>query len=130
MTAMLENYSLKSAAVVLKVSCEEDAQFSRVCTDSRTLQAGDLFVALIGPNFDGHDHLEQAKQRGAVAAVVSKAQEVNLPQLKVENTRLALAELAQARRLAFKGKVVGLTGSNGKTTTTMLILSLLRIILN
>ena len=126
MTAMLANYSLKNAAAVLNVSCAEDVQFDRVCADSRTLQAGDLFVALIGPNFDGHDHLQQAKQRGAVAAVVSKLQDVKLPQLKVKNTRLALAELAKARRLAFKGKVVGLTGSNGKTTVKEFIAAILR----
>jgi len=126
MTETLATYSLKDAAAVLNVSCDEEALFKRVCTDSRTLEKGDLFVALKGPNFDGHDHLEQVKSKGAVGAIVSETQKTELIQLKVKDTRLALAELAKARRAAFKGKVVGLTGSNGKTTVKEFIAAILR----
>ena len=55
-------------------------EFSRVSTDSRSLQAGELFVALAGDNFDGHDYLAQVAASGAVAALVSQAQEIDLPQ--------------------------------------------------
>jgi len=126
MNETLDTYTLKNAAAVLGVSCADDAVFQRVRTDSRTLQAGDLFVALKGPNFDGHDHVEQAQHKGAVGAVVSTKQDIEFAQLEVKDTRLALAQLAKARRAAFKGKVVGLTGSNGKTTVKEMIAAILR----
>ncbi len=125
MTETLITYSLKNAAAVLDVPCDNEALFKRVCTDSRTLEEGDLFVALKGPNFDGHDHVAQAKTKGAIGAVVSEIQKSELVQLKVKDTRLALAELAKARRAAFKGKVIGLTGSNGKTTVKEFIAAIL-----
>src|SRR5690554_3155519 len=77
-----------------------DAVFTAVSTDTRTLTPGALFVALRGPNFDGHDFVEQARAAGAVAAMVSRAVPTALPLLVVEDTRLALGRLAAAHRAA------------------------------
>jgi len=88
-----------------------------VSTDTRTLQPGELFIALQGPNFDGHQHLEQARAAGAVAALVSTSSDAGLlPQVLVDDTRLALGRLAAVWRQQCPAKVVAITGSNGKTT--------------
>src|SRR5690554_3128147 len=105
-----------------------DVQVQRVHTDTRTLQAGDLFVALQGENFDGHEYLAAAEQAGAVAAVVDTWQEdSDLPQLIVADTRLALGQLGTLNRQAFKGKLVALTGSSGKTTVKEMLASIGRV---
>lgn len=93
-----------------------DASFSRISTDTRTLQAGDLFVALVGPNFDGHEFIAQAQQKGAVGALVSTEIDTDLPQMVVADTRIGLAILARERRQLMSGKWVAVTGSSGKTT--------------
>ncbi|MCW8196528.1 UDP-N-acetylmuramoyl-tripeptide--D-alanyl-D-alanine ligase [Proteobacteria bacterium 005FR1] len=99
-----------------------DCRFTRVCTDSRQLQAGDLFVALRGPRFDAHQFLQQAADQGACGLVVEKADSsVNLPQLVVEDTTLALGQLAKLNRNLFKGSLVAITGSGGKTTVKTLL---------
>ena len=72
-----------------------DAVISSISTDSRNLRAGDLFIALQGPNFDGNDYLAAARERGAAAAVVSRAQDDTLPQIVVADTRLALGRIAR-----------------------------------
>lgn len=87
-----------------------------VSTDSRSCGTGDLYVALIGERFDGHDFVAGAAARGAVAAVVSRELVHALPQLRVANTQLALGEVARLNRRAFAGPVIGITGSAGKTT--------------
>jgi len=86
-----------------------DIRFEGVSTDTRTLQPGELFVALTGERFDGHAFLEQARERGAVAALVSRASSSRLPQLEVADTLRALGELARLNRSQFGGIVVGLT---------------------
>lgn len=122
----LQVYTLANAAQVLNTELSgSDASFRQVSTDTRTLRQGDLFIALKGENFDGHDHLQQAMDNGAVGAVVSKTADLSLPQLEVEDTRIALGQLAGARREAFGGKLVALTGSNGKTTVKELITAIL-----
>ncbi len=106
-----------------------DANFSRVSTDTRKLNSGDLYVALEGDNFDGHDFISQAQQAGAAGAVVSREMSgkivADLPLVKVENTRKALGGLAQAWRQAFAGRVVAITGSNGKTTVKEMLAGIL-----
>lgn len=97
-----------------------------VSTDTRRLQAGELFIALQGPRFDGHDHLAAAQAAGAVAAVVSRPVNVPLPQLQVDDTLHALGRLGAAWRQRFQGTVVALTGSNGKTTVKEMIAAILR----
>jgi UDP-N-acetylmuramoyl-tripeptide--D-alanyl-D-alanine ligase len=92
-----------------------------VSTDSRSLTAGALFVALRGPRFDGHDYAQQARQRGAAALMVEKPLPVDLPQLRVPDTRRALGQAAAHWRGRFSLPVVAVTGSNGKTTLTQMI---------
>ncbi len=87
-----------------------------VSTDSRQLLPGNLFIALRGPHFDGHQFIEQARTAGAAAALVEHRQESALPQLIVPATLAALGELAAAWRARFALPVVAVTGSNGKTT--------------
>lgn len=98
-----------------------DACFKSVSTDSRTLSKGDLFVALQGPTFDGHEHLNQAQAQGAAAAMVSRQVASDLPQLQVADTRMGLGELAANWRQASRAEVVAVTGSNGKTTVKEMI---------
>lgn len=91
----------------------------RVATDSRNLVAGDLYVALRGERFDGHDFIDAAAKAGAVAAIVDAAgakRGLALPQLGVADTRAALGLIARMNRRRFGGPVVGVTGSAGKTT--------------
>lgn len=94
----------------------DDAVFSAVSKDTRSLKQGDLYVALKGESFDGHAFLKQAADLGAVGALVSDPQTMALPQICVDDTRIALGDLAAAWRDQFKGRLVGITGSNGKTT--------------
>jgi len=110
--------TLQQAAKVLDAELIGNAQtsFDAVSIDSRKIVAGDLFVALQGPNFDGHKFVAAAADQGAVAAVVSAQVESEIPQLVVTDTRFALGRLAAAWRSKFQGQVIGVTGSNGKTT--------------
>lgn len=96
-----------------------DLAFGRVCSDSRNLEEGDLFVALVGERFDGHDFVPEALARGAGGAVVSRdvAVEEAARLYPVPDTLEALGRLARHRRHALKAKVVAITGSSGKTTT-------------
>jgi len=103
-------------------------RFTGVSTDSRSIAAGDLFVALQGERFDGHEFLEAVARRGAVAALVSRPNEasaVALPCIVVPDTRRALGELARAWRQRFDIPVIAVTGSNGKTTTKEMVASIL-----
>jgi UDP-N-acetylmuramoyl-tripeptide--D-alanyl-D-alanine ligase len=93
-----------------------DAAFSHLSTDSRSLTAGDLFVALVGPNFDGHEFIAQAQHQGACAALVSTVIDTDLPLLVVPDTRIALGQLALLKRQSLNGQFVAVTGSSGKTT--------------
>ena len=104
----------------------------RVHTDSRSLQAGDLFVALRGERFDGNDFIAQAKAQGAVAVVCEVSGEdqalaQGLPALVVPDARIALGELAAGWRAQFSLPLIAVTGSNGKTTVTQMIASILRV---
>jgi len=100
--------------------------FRGVSTDSRTLEAGALFFALQGPNFDGHKFLEQAREQGAAAATVSEVCKTEMPLLEVRDTRLALGSLARYWRGKFSIPVVAITGSNGKTTVRAMVEAILR----
>ncbi|EGW54669.1 UDP-N-acetylmuramoyl-tripeptide--D-alanyl-D-alanine ligase [Candidatus Endoriftia persephonae] len=102
-----------------------ERSFGAVSTDTRTLQPGDLYVALKGPNFDGHEFLYEAELRGAVAALVSERTTAHLPLILVDDTRLALGRLAAAWRQAFPVPLVAVTGSNGKTTVKEMLAAIL-----
>jgi len=107
-----------------------DTLVSRVCTDSRQVKEGDLFFALSGEKFDGHDFLNDVASRGVIAVVVEVAKlPGTLPGcavIAVDNTRRALGRLAAVARQDFALPIVGVGGSNGKTTTKELIASVLR----
>jgi UDP-N-acetylmuramoyl-tripeptide--D-alanyl-D-alanine ligase len=94
----------------------EDHRYGAVSTDSRTLQPGALFVALRGPNFDGREFVAAAAARGAVGAIVESAVPHALPQVVVADALRALQQLGQAWRADFSLPLVGVAGSNGKTT--------------
>ncbi len=105
----------------------DDARFHGVSIDSRAITAGDLFVALAGPRFDGHDYLNDVAAKGAVAALVQCAVPGStLPQLVVADTRLALGQLGALNRAAFSRPVAAITGSSGKTTVKEMLASILR----
>ncbi|MES9969698.1 MAG: UDP-N-acetylmuramoyl-tripeptide--D-alanyl-D-alanine ligase [Candidatus Thiodiazotropha sp.] len=104
----------------------EDVSFSAVSTDSRTLQARDLYVALKGPHFDGHNFIGQALDKGAVAVMVSEPQKPEIPQLQVTDTRIGLGRLAGVWRDSFSMPLIAITGSNGKTTVKELLASILQ----
>jgi UDP-N-acetylmuramoyl-tripeptide--D-alanyl-D-alanine ligase len=100
---------------------------ARVHTDTRSLQPGDLFVALQGERFDAHDFLPQARAQGAVAAIAHHGlAAAGLPGVEVPDARLALGELAALWRARFDLPLIAVTGSNGKTTVTQMIASILR----
>ncbi len=102
-----------------------DIRFSRVATDTRSLPADALFVALKGPRFDGHDFIPQAIAAGASSLLVSERREQSVPQIRVDNTRLGLGRLAALWRDSFPVPMVGITGSNGKTTVKELVAAIL-----
>ncbi|MFO1290732.1 MAG: UDP-N-acetylmuramoyl-tripeptide--D-alanyl-D-alanine ligase [Nitrosomonas sp.] len=107
----------------------DDLAFGDVSTDSRQIKAGDLFVALSGDRFDGHDYIGDTIERGAVAALVAREiKKTKLPQhfgwIHVANTRLALGQLASQWRDRFSLPLVAVTGSNGKTTVKEMIASI------
>ena len=104
-----------------------DALIQRVTTDSRSCQVGDLFVALQGERFDANDFLPQVAASGATAAIANRGLEgAQLAGLEVADTRVALGQLAQGWRSQFTLPVIAVTGSNGKTTVTQMIASILR----
>jgi len=95
-------------------------------TDSRTLQAGDLFIPLRGERFDGHDYLAQAVRHGAAASLSEEVVVgLNIPVVQVRDTLQALGDLAAAVRQRFAGPVVGITGTSGKTTTKEMLAAIL-----
>ncbi len=94
-----------------------DAAVSGVSTDTRTIKKGDLFIALVGEKFNGHDYISVAEENGAAAVVCSQEVEAGVPVLMVDDTLLALHRLAAYYRTLLDIKVVAITGSNGKTTT-------------
>jgi UDP-N-acetylmuramoyl-tripeptide--D-alanyl-D-alanine ligase len=107
------------------------ARVAGVSIDSRTVRAGELFVAIHGPRHDGHDHLEGALGRGAFAAVVAESQAGRFSEsirsrcIVVGDTFEALKQLARAVRKDWGGKIAGITGSVGKTTTKEILAALL-----
>jgi UDP-N-acetylmuramoyl-tripeptide--D-alanyl-D-alanine ligase len=103
----------------------KDASFDVVVTDTRGLPARALFVALRGPNFDGHDFLAAARDNGAAAAMVSRPWPGDLPSIVVDDTRLALGRLAAGWRARHALPVVAVTGSNGKTTVKEMLAAIL-----
>jgi len=104
-----------------------DASFDSVSIDTRTIDKGDLFVAIRGEAFDGHDYIDQAERAGCCGIVTEKKLNSSKPNLQLKDTTQALGVIAGINRLAFKGVVFGLTGSSGKTTTKNMLAAILNI---
>lgn len=113
------------AAMVDGALVGNDRSFVGVSTDTRTLASGELYVALRGPNFDGHDFLDRAQSLGAAGALVASARDIDLPQVVSGDTRIALGRYAAAWRSRFAIDVIGVTGSNGKTSVKEMLLAIL-----
>ncbi|MCD5971759.1 UDP-N-acetylmuramoyl-tripeptide--D-alanyl-D-alanine ligase [Pseudomonas phytophila] len=126
---MLRPLSLSELTTVLDARLVgDDRTFDGVSIDSRAIKPGQLFVALTGPRFDGHDYLEQVAAKGAVGALVEREiPDAALPQLVVLDTRKALAQLGALNRNAFVDRpVAAITGSSGKTTVKEMLASVMR----
>ncbi len=102
-----------------------DTRFTAVSKDTRSIAAGDLYIAIKGDRFDGHAFIQQAGKAGAAGALVSEVEAGDIPLICVDDTRLALGGLAAYWRERFAGKLVGITGSNGKTTVKEMTRSIL-----
>ena len=127
---MISDSLIFTAAQVLKatggvlLSGEQENTFYGITTDSRQISQGNLFIALAGDNFDGHDFLHSALEQGAAGILVQDEKKVKITSfnknaviIKVDDTLMALGDLAQDYRKRFPVPVIGLTGSSGKTTT-------------
>ena len=105
-----------------------DVEFTALNIDSRNKVKNGLFICLKGKNVDSHNHAAEAVRRGAVAVVSERELNISVPQIIVEDTRAALGKIASffygqpAKRL----KIIGVTGTNGKTTTTYMLASIFR----
>lgn len=107
---------------------ENDAAFSGVSTDSRRVETGNLFIALRGERFDAHEFLDEVVAQGASAIMVERIpEELSIPALVVPDTRVALGEIARHWRQQFSLPLIGVTGSNGKTTVKEMIASVLTV---
>jgi UDP-N-acetylmuramoyl-tripeptide--D-alanyl-D-alanine ligase len=127
-TTLGEAAALLQGTLVHTGASSAEVSFSGVSTDTRELQAGQLFVALTGPSFDGHDFAMQARQKGAVGIVGSHALPAEMrdfPLIMVDDTQRAFAQLAGNWRGQFAIPVVGVTGSNGKTTVKEMLAAIL-----
>lgn len=114
----MKAFTLQEAAAALGLpQMQAQATLDDVCTDTRKIQPGSLFVCLRGERFDGHSFASQAAQLGAAALLVDHPVDADVPQLVVTDTGKALLQLAGWYRRRFQLPVVGLTGSVGKTTT-------------
>jgi UDP-N-acetylmuramoyl-tripeptide--D-alanyl-D-alanine ligase len=115
-------WTLDRVAQALGAGPRGSAPIAGVSTDTRTVGAGELFVALVGEHFDGYDFLATAVERGCAAVVVSRpAARIGVPVYQVADTTAALGVLGRYRRRAWGGPVVAVAGSNGKTTTKELL---------
>lgn len=112
--------------------CDTNVKIDAVSTDSRCIKKNELFIALKGKKSDGTKFIGKAAERGALAAVVEKEDEVSaqIPVIRVEDTLKALSDLAKAHRKKFHIPVIGIVGSNGKTTTKDMLGFILRKKLN
>ena len=119
--------NLHQLAQALGISTEQldNLPINHISTDSRTIQAGDLFLALVGENFNGHHYIAKAQQNQAVAIIASEKIQTNLPVLWVPDTRLALGKLGAWARQTYQPTVFGITGSNGKTSAKNMLSAIL-----
>ncbi len=117
---------LREISTLLNLPCATDTTLTGICIDSRQVKPGNLFIAIRGDIFDGHDFICDAVAQGAAAIVCEQAnQSVKIPQLVVPDTIQAFAAIAAAHRQKNPSAVIALTGSNGKTTVKEMIAAIL-----
>ncbi|AGY92491.1 hypothetical protein SPICUR_07655 [Spiribacter curvatus] len=122
----MEPIRLRSLATEFGGACRgAEVTVTGVAIDSRRVSPGDLFIALAGERVDGHDHIDAAARAGAVAALVTRYTESALPQWRVDSPHQILIELACRARSASGARVLGVTGSNGKTTVKEMVATIL-----
>lgn len=130
MTALAQVHAMLPGSSLVNISADDAKELvlSRVGTDSRQIDSGELFIALTGDRFDAHDFLSDVAQAGAAAALISNVEKCpsSLPGVSVPNTRIALGELAKAWRLKHPIPLALVTGSNGKTTVKEMIASIFK----
>ncbi|MBT7446097.1 MAG: UDP-N-acetylmuramoyl-tripeptide--D-alanyl-D-alanine ligase [Methylococcales bacterium] len=117
--------TLQQVAEATQGLASAEGVISGISTDSRHIQPGDLFIALVGPNFDGHDYIADVMEKGAAAVLVSAAVAESIPSVLVSDTRLGLGLLSAFYRQQFSLKVAAVTGSNGKTTVKEMLACIL-----
>ena len=117
--------ALRSAGFAAQIIGDAETLVTGVSIDTRTISPGAIYVALRGERFDGHDFAADAGRRGAAALLVERALSLSLPQLVVSDTRRALGAIAAHWRDRFAVPLIAVVGSNGKTTTTQMIASIL-----
>ena len=120
MTMNLQDLALVSKGSLYGDSCE----VSEFSIDTRTLKRGEVYIAIEGKNFDGHNFIDDAEKKGAKAFVVSKVIKSDLPFILVNNTLDFMVAIADRNRLSFEGNVIGITGTNGKTTSKQILSNL------
>ena len=118
--------TLSEICRALNLPCSQDMGLTGICIDSRQVKPGQLFIAIRGERFDGHQFIHDAAALGAAVVVCSQAVVgISIPQLVVPDTTQALASIATAHRQKLSCRVIALTGSNGKTTVKEMIASIL-----
>ena len=127
MISMLLSEAAKSVGSTLS---GEDIVFSGCSTDSRTIEKGNLFIALKGEYFDGHEYVSIAEKNGASSLIVDSDVSNTKPFIKVKNTRKAMGLLAKSWREKITIPLVAITGSNGKTTVKEMVTSILSTVSN
>ncbi len=105
----------------------DNLEFSQVSIDSRNIESGALFIAIKGAQFDGHDYIQQALDKGACGVLVHQKTTLDCPQVVVEDTTIALGQMAAVWRQKSHATVIALTGSNGKTSVKEMIRAILGI---
>lgn len=117
----------KTLAKLFNINCVTNVEFSGIFTDTRQPMHGGVFLAIIGDNFNGHDYIQQAEAMGAVGVIVSQQINTSLAVLQVEDTQVALAEIAKYHLQTIRPTTIAITGSNGKTTTKNLLANILSL---
>ena len=100
-------------------------KFHAISINSKKIKKDDIFIAIKGLNFDGHDYINEAFKNGAIAAIISDEEKISKNTILVNDTKKSLADISSLFLMKFKPFVIGITGSNGKTTTKELIKSIL-----
>ena len=123
---MMRSFSLAEITPLVQGTLKgNDLFFTQVGIDTRTLPKGALYIALSGDRFDGHDFIREAERAGACAIIAEKRVESTMPVVEVPDSRYALGRLAGLNRADFEGRLVGITGSSGKTTVRQMMQTVL-----